>query len=470
MTSPSKRIGVLALARPTFDVPYAEEVAAAAMETLAGLDADLIGNADLLFDAASTETALEKFEGVELDALLLLQVSFTDSSMTEAIGARFDAPIIIWSFPEARVGGRLRLNSFCGLNLAAYALINAGSEFDYVHRNADDRGAVADIERLLSGTIAQAPSMRRRAKDTSASAQEAAAAVAAKLSDTKVGVIGDRPVGFDPCGYDPETLSSVTGVTVERKELEDLFGASLATPVEIVSATRDRAVDRLGNLDDLDQEALDKSLGLFGGLKTLIDDGGWSGVATRCWPECFTDYGGAACSPQSMLIDDGIPGTCEADVYGNVTALLLQHVAGEPSFVADLVEMDTDGDTGVLWHCGLAPMHMAPDDGSATGTIHSNRKLPLLNEFALRPGRVTLCRLSQAGGVSSLVIGGGTMLDEPLAFSGTAGVVEFDRPAPEVVATIAREGLEHHFGIVYDDYREELEALAASWGIPVIDL
>ncbi|MCP3997970.1 MAG: hypothetical protein GY722_23365, partial [bacterium] len=196
--------------------------------------------------------------------------------MTEAIGARFDAPIIIWSFPEARVGGRLRLNSFCGLNLAAYALINAGSEFDYVHRNADDRGAVADIERLLSGTIAQAPSMRRRAKDTSASAQEAAAAVAAKLSDTKIGVIGDRPVGFDPCGYDPETLSSVTGVTVERKELEDLFGASLATPVEIVSATRDRAVDRLGNLDDLDQEALDKSLGLFGGLKTLIDDGGWS--------------------------------------------------------------------------------------------------------------------------------------------------------------------------------------------------
>ena len=48
---PSKRIGVLALARPTFDVPYAEEVAAAAMDTLAGLDAELVGNADLLFDA-----------------------------------------------------------------------------------------------------------------------------------------------------------------------------------------------------------------------------------------------------------------------------------------------------------------------------------------------------------------------------------------------------------------------------------
>ncbi len=470
MTESRKRIGLLALARPTFDVPYAEEVATAALETLSGLDAELVGSVDLLFDAESTELALEKFEGVDLDALLLLQVSFTDSSMTEAIGARFDAPIIIWSFPEARVGGRLRLNSFCGLNLAAYALIKAGSDFDYVHRTADDTGAVGDIERLLSGSIAQDASRRRPAKETSDAAKEAAAKVVDVLSGTKIGVIGDRPVGFDPCGYDPETLESVTGVTVERKELEDLFGSAAETPVEIVSATRERAVERLGDLDELDQEALDKSLSLYGGLKTMIAASGWSGVATRCWPECFTDYGGAACSPQSMLIDDGIPGTCEADVYGNVTALLLQHIAGEPSFVADVVEMDTDGATGVLWHCGLAPIHMAPDDGSPVGTIHSNRKLPLLNEFALRPGRVTLCRLSQAGGDSSMVIGGGTMLDAPLAFSGTAGVVEFDRPAPEVTATIAREGLEHHFGIVYGEYREELEALAAAWDIPVIDL
>ncbi|MCJ7780680.1 MAG: fucose isomerase, partial [Acidimicrobiia bacterium] len=106
----------------------------------------------------------------------------------------------------------------------------------------------------------------------------------------------------------------------------------------------------------------------------------------------------------------------------------------------------------------------------AAGTVHSNRNMPLLNEFALRPGRVTLARLSQAGGAHSLVIGGGTMLDAPLAFSGTAGVVEFDRPAPEVTATIMREGLEHHFGIVYGEYREELEALAECWRIPVVDL
>ncbi len=474
MTSP--RLGVLALARPTFDVPYAEEVAATAFATLATLDAELVGSPELLFDAASTEEALEQFEGFELDALLLLQVSFTDSSMTEAIGARYAAPIILWSFPEDRTGGRLRLNSFCGINLAAYALVNAGSRFGYIHRTADDGGAAADIKALLAGGIGQQPSRRRRPAVAPEAAGVRAAEVATALRGATVGVIGDHPIGFEPCGYDAAELLRVTGIEVERKELPDLFGSARNVDTAQLAATRERAIDGLGNLDALDQEALDKSLSLYGGMKTLIREGGWSGIATRCWPECFTEYGGAACSPQSMLIDDGTPGTCEADVYGNVTALLLQAVAGEPAFVADIVEMDTAGDTGVLWHCGLAPMHMAPDDGSpngkkvAAGTIHSNRAKPLLNEFALRPGRVTLARLSQSGNEMSLVIGAGTMLDAPLAFSGTAGIVEFDRPAPEVVATIMREGLEHHYGIVYGDYRTELEALAEYWRIPVIDL
>jgi L-fucose isomerase-like protein len=468
MTSP--RLGVLALARPTFDVPYAEQVAATAFATLASLDAELIGSADLLFDAASTEAALEQFEGAELDALLLLQVSFTDSSMTEAIGARYRAPIILWSFPEERTGGRLRLNSFCGINLAAYALINAGSRFGYIHRTADDAGAVTDLEALLQGGVGQPPSRRRAASPSPEAARAKAAEVAAELRGSTVGVIGDHPIGFEPCGYDADELQRVTGVAVERKELPDLFGSARKVDPGELEMTRSRASQALGSLGELDQEALAKSLSLYGGMKTLIRQGGWSGIATRCWPECFTEYGGAACSPQSMLIDDGTPGTCEADVYGNVTALLLQAVAGEPAFVADIVEMDTAGDTGVLWHCGLAPMHMAPTDGSPRGTIHSNRAKPLLNEFALRPGRVTLARLSQAGNELSLVIGSGKMLDVPLAFSGTAGVIDFERPAPEVTATIMREGLEHHYGIVYGDYRTELEALAEYWMIPVIDL
>ncbi|MCJ7753814.1 MAG: hypothetical protein MUP13_04570, partial [Thermoanaerobaculales bacterium] len=261
MAPSRKRIGVLALARPTFDVPYAVEVAAAAMVTLQDLDAELLGNGELLFDAETTERALGQFERDHLDALLLLQVSFTDSSMTEAIGARFDAPIILWSFPEERTGGRLRLNSVCGINLAAFALVNAGSDFGYVHRYADDGGAVDDIARLLSENIAQQSSHRRDPKETSVAAAARAAVVASKMAGTTIGVIGDRPVGFDPCGYDPEKLSGVTGVVVERKELEDLFReAGAVEPAAVAAKAHDahRAVVQIG------RRAADKLAGLLG--------------------------------------------------------------------------------------------------------------------------------------------------------------------------------------------------------------
>jgi len=52
------------------------------------------------------------------------------------------------------------------------------------------------------------------------------------------------------------------------------------------------------------------------------------------------------------------------------------------------------------------------------------------------------------------------MLDEPLAFKGTAGVVDSNKPTPWVTATITREGLEHTSGLSLAEYREEPETLA----------
>ena len=109
-------------------------------------------------------------------------------------------------------------------------------------------------------------------------------------------------------------------------------------------------------------------------------------------------------------------------------------------------------------------------DAAATATIHSNRQKPLLSEFPLKPGRVTIARFSQSRGTHRLVIGSGEMLKAPLAFSGTAGVIRFDRPVDEVLSTIMAEGLEHHYGIVYADVADELRALAGMLDLPVVAL
>lgn len=464
------RVGVIALARPTFDVEYAEEVTQTAFAVLDRIAPGFIGPRKLLFDAAETAAAINQFKDAALDSVVVLQVTFTDASMTQMLASTLGVPLIFWSFPEDRTGGRLRLNSLCGINLAAYTLRRGGHEPSFLYRRADDPNAPDELRELITGGRAPIDGWEAESSELTPEAIAIAADVAAALDGLTTGVIGAHPDGFDPCGYDPVKAKQLTGVTVQRIELPELFNAADAAAEAEVEAARTRATTSLGSLDELDQTSLDKSLRLYCGLRHLAATNEWSALATRCWPECFTEYGGAACAPQGMLTDDGIPGGCEADAYGSLTSLVLQEISGEPPFVADLVDIDVVADTAVFWHCGVAPLHMADPATAAGPTVHSNRRKPLLHEFPLKPGRVTIARLSQAGGQHRLVIGGGEMLQAPLPFSGTAGVLRFDRPAGHVLAKILSEGLEHHYGISYGDHREVLRALAGRWDIPVLGL
>ena len=136
--------------------------------------------------------------------------------------------------------------------------------------------------------------------------------------------------------------------------------------------------------------------------------------------------------------------------------------------MADLVDVDTATDTAVLWHCGLAPLSMCDPEAQAEATIHSNRKMPLLHQFPLKPGRVTLARLSQAKNETKLMIAGAQVQRAPMAFAGTSGVIRFDRPVGEVCEAIMGEGLEHHYALAYGDHLDSLQQVAKRLDIPVL--
>jgi L-fucose isomerase-like protein len=114
---------------------------------------------------------------------------------------------------------------------------------------------------------------------------------------------------------------------------------------------------------------------------------------------------------------------------------------------------------------------MADPDYQAHGTIHSNRKLPLLMEFPLKPGIVTIARLNQSTGDLRWVIGRGEMLpsDSP-PFSGTAGKLRFSRPVSQILDALMQEGMEHHISLTYGDYYPVLVALARLLKMPVFEL
>lgn len=440
-------IGVIAIGRPTFDVPYAESLLAEAMAALEGLDAEIVGSAELQFDAETVRANLGDLTEQPLDLLLVLQVTFTDATMTVELAKSVDAPLVLWSFPEPRSGGRLRLNGFCGINLAAHALGKAGQSFDYIHREA---GAPEALDEIMA--LARAGYVKRR------------------LTQTRIGVVGEHPAGFDTCSYDTAELRSRFGVKTQTLPIGDFIASAAAVDDADAKAVRARAAGDLGSLDDLDQESLHKSMKVYVALRDLADEENLQALAVRCWPEFFTDFGCAACGPMAFMNQDGTPCGCEADVFGALSSLVLQWTAGEPTFNTDLVDVNVEDDTAVFWHCGQAPISMADPESPIGPTIHSNRKLPLLNEFALKPGRVTLARLTQAKNEIRLVLGGAEILRAPPSFSGTSGVVRFDKPAGEVLDRIMREGLEHHTGLVYGEHRPALRQLASMLDLPVIEL
>ncbi len=437
----------MAVGRETFDVAYAEEMLASAWQTLHRLDIEIAGTKHLLFNADEVVSALEQIKQHPLDILLLLQVTFTDAAMTLEIARQAGVPLLMWSFPEPRTGGRLRLNSFCGINLAAHSLSRAGLNYEYIHGEPDDPQAT---ERLL--TLSQA------------------AAVKNSLSGSRIGVIGRHPDGFDACMFNHQECVDLFGVTIEEHDLITFLDDVKKLDDSVALPHYEDRQKVLVNLDEMDYPATIKSMKAFEGMRQLAEQNNYAGLAVRCWPDFFTYFGGAACGAIAMLNEKFIPGGCEADVHGVITALILQSLAGEPAFNTDLVDIDRESDTCVFWHCGQAPVQMADPEVDVRATIHSNRKLPLLNEFPLKPGRITMARFSKGHDRATMVIGGGEMLRAPLAFSGTSGVARLDSPIGEVLDNLMKAGLEHHTAIVYGEHRPALRKLADLLNIEVIEL
>ncbi|MBZ0296910.1 MAG: L-fucose/L-arabinose isomerase family protein [Anaerolineae bacterium] len=439
-------VGLMPIARTTFDMALAEQMMQQVRDRLAA-DHHLIAPDNLLTSLEDVQAALPGLEDQPLDLLVILQATFADSSMVMEIARAVDVPLLLWAIPEPRVGGRLRLNSLCGINLAGHALTRGGLTYEYLYAEPNDFVGLEKVRML-----AQAGRVRRR------------------LRETRVGRIGEHPAGFDTCAVDVVGLQEATGVEVVQLELASVFEGMQGADRDAVGEITQALGQRVPNLSELDQEATNGTISAYVTLRQLAESQDLGGFAVRCWPEFFTEAGCAACGAMSMMSDEMTPCSCEVDVNGTVTQLMLQGLSGEPAFLTDLVAVEPEYDGLVLWHCGLAPLSMADPSAPVEATIHSNRKLPLLMQFPLKPGVVTVARLSEATGGYRLVIGRAQMVSAPMRFTGTSGVLRFERPARAVLDTIMSEGLEHHLAVTYGDHAEALEALARMLRIPVLHL
>lgn len=443
------RIAFFPLVRVQFDVPLAEEKISQARKSLADAGFELIGPEKPISDLDSARAAALAVSNQPFDLALVFQATFADSTMAVSLAEILDTPLFLWAIPEEWTGGRLRLNSLCGINLAGHALTLRQRRFNYAYAEPTDAATVTRIRTL-----------------------SAAGALDRTLKSACLGVVGESPAGMDSCILDEANLAQVFGVKIEKIDLQEVFNRARAIPHAETAQTQSRLATIAGNLGDLEQAPLHKTLNAYAVLKQMVREKQLSGLAVRCWPEFFTQYGSAACGALSLLSggfdgDTPIPCSCEADINGTVTQFILQTLAGDSAFGTDMVGADFEKNTVALWHCGMAPINMADPSHPIAGGIHSNRKVPLIMDFRLKPGQVTVLRVSQSGGRLRMILGTGEILPHPKPFSGSSGTIRFSCSAREFVDLLMREGLEHHISLVYGNFCAEIEAFASLANIPV---
>ena len=457
-------IGYLALARETFDVEYAESKFKIAKSLLLSLSPDAIGFENLITNDEDADSALSFFNSNDFEKIFLFQTTFTDAKFLLNFAKSIQKPICIVSFPEPRTGGRLRLNSICGLNLAMHSLIKNDITPDFVIIEEDDK----NNEISFSNFIESQNESKKIAWDI-ATIANINADFDYSIDKQTIGIIGTRPEGFDTCDYDSNEVTSKLNVSLVDLELEDLFDEAKDIEVETIVKTKSTVSSYLAGTEELVQEEFDKSLSIFHGLENLKDKHNLDAFAIRCWPETFTEYGCASCGPMAMMNEKKVSCACEADVLGGISCNILNQMNNNPSLLVDIVDVDKSDNSLVFWHCGLAPISMAKE-GTARSGIHSNRKKPLLHDFSLKEGEITIFRVSKARGRLQFFVMKGQVLDRPNSFSGTSGVINLGENSAHKLEQMFKGGLEHHVAFTYGDISDKLIHFGQQMDIPTYTL
>ena len=129
---------LLGVARPGFDTDLALRMYRESAGLLEKLGWSVLRPDALLTDPDEAGRAAAGYRDRGADALIVQFSTFTDGRFLTSILNELDLPMLVWSVPEPEVGGRLRLNSLTGGNLAASILVRLGRRFKVVYRLPSD--------------------------------------------------------------------------------------------------------------------------------------------------------------------------------------------------------------------------------------------------------------------------------------------------------------------------------------------
>ena len=427
---------------PTFHLESAGDLFERSVKILRSIDPDFTVPDDMLL---SVDAMSEYISDLCPDLIVFQDLTFANAAYMTEVVSRFACPVLLWTLREPVIDGtRLRLNSLTGAYSAANAMRLSGrTDYEYVFGSPEEDAVISKIKACVK-----------------------AAEIRKEMRGLRLASVGEPPQGFGFGRAHESELKEVFGADIVSITVSEMIERARSYTDEESMPYMERSRELTAGLDKTPEKNLKNHARLYKAYSEYVRENGIDALASRCWPDYFTEYGTPVCAVLSMLNDDGTAAACEADVYGALSMWTGMKLSSSPVFFGDPVSLNEEENTLTFWHCGTAACTLARKDTGAVVGVHPNRKIGPAMDFGCEAfPEATVFRIGrEPDGSYRFFILEGEALDKPKQFTGTSIVIKTTAPVREAVEKSVLDGFEPHFVVMKGHHAEVLQILAGMFG------
>ncbi len=432
-------IGVVCLARKTYDFEAAFEIykkSMAEMESVPNVTWSF--EPELVIEVADAQKAARSLAQKGLDGLVIITGTFHLGHLALVLKKSINIPTLLWAFSELPYnGGKIRLNSVCGLNLNASNLYKAG--YNDVSCHVGDNICPDWLEAVRMKAI---------------------------LSRSHIGLIGYRADGFFNLDIDELATYRQTGILIDHYELDEVVSTDVSYDEMQEYA---ETIAKTFNTEAISERQKHLVAELCVKFDKFMKKYSIDALAVRCWPEFANLNGCAPCAAMSILQSKGIILGCEGDIEGVMSMLICASLNVGTPFLADLSQVNFEDDTALLWHCGVAPVTLWDGKSSCSLDTYFAAGRGVTAGFVMKSGELSLVRIDSARGKTRMFYQEGTAVPMEKQLTGTYAKVKFEKSIPELLNLVTSSGVAHHLSLIYTQKRDAFMMFAKMMGYEVIE-
>ena len=309
-----------------------------------------------------------------------------------------------------------------------------------------------------------------------------------KLKQSKLGLIGGISPGFDNMIVDNAKIKTNIGTSIEETTIKELIDKAKNFKQSLIDEEIKKIKAAAGSIHVSNDDSFNRVTRVYFALKQMKEENDWDSLAVQCWSQFQELYDIAPCMAYGWMgSEDGIAVSCEGDVQGSISMLLLNYISNtkKSSTLLDLATFDKKANAVLMWHCGVSPRHFANEDGiswvdHSTLGRKTEKKYGVAGDQVFKPQSSTTTYLGN-NAERILILNSEIFEHTNKGFDGTRGWFKETKlnrdpiSAENLINTLNIIGHEHHYAVGQGDYSKELLEFAA-WNdlklveeIPLVD-